>query len=63
MLRYISDQFNDKHLSTVQAAFMKKKIKLGNNHVELSIWVRNSQPLEFVLSLFRFYINWFCFGN
>ena len=39
MLRYINDQFNDKHLSTLQAAFMKKKLKVGNNSVELAIWV------------------------
>lgn len=39
MLRYIHDQFNDKHLSTIQAAFMKKKLKIGNNSIELAIWV------------------------
>ena len=38
MLRFINDQFNDKHLSTVQAAFMKKKLRIGNNSVELAIW-------------------------
>ena len=38
MLRYINDQFNDKHLSTIQAAFMKKKLRIGGNSVELSIW-------------------------
>jgi len=39
MLRYIQDQFNDKHLSTIQAAFMKKKLKIGNNSIELAVWV------------------------
>ena len=39
MLRFINDQFNDKHISTVQAAFMKKKLRIGNNSVELAIWV------------------------
>lgn len=39
MLRFVHDQFNDKHLSTTQAAFLRKKIKLGNKTVELAIWV------------------------
>jgi Ras-related protein Rab-21 len=39
MLRYVEDKFNEKHLSTIQAAFLKKKIKIGNNQAELSIWV------------------------
>ena len=39
MLRYTNDQFNDKHLSTIQAAFMKKKLRIGSNSVELAIWV------------------------
>ena len=40
MLRYINDQFNEKHLSTLQAAFMKKKLKVdSNSSVELAIWV------------------------
>ncbi len=42
MLRYVEDKFNDKHLSTIQAAFLKKKIKIGNNQAELSIWVNIS---------------------
>jgi Ras-related protein Rab-21 len=39
MLRYIENKFNEKHLSTVQAAFMKKKILIGNNVIDLAIWV------------------------
>jgi Ras-related protein Rab-21 len=39
MLRYIENKFNDKHLSTTQAAFLKKKILIGNNVVDLAIWV------------------------
>lgn len=38
MLRYVQDKFNEEHLSTVQAAFIKKKIRIGNNSVELAIW-------------------------
>ena len=39
MIRYVNDQFNEKHLSTIQAAFMKKKLRIGKNTVELAIWV------------------------
>lgn len=40
MIRYVNDQFNEKHLSTIQAAFMKKKIKIGGYQtIELAIWV------------------------
>ncbi|RNA35038.1 Ras-related Rab-21 [Brachionus plicatilis] len=38
MLRYVQDKFNDEHLSTIQAAFIKKKIRIGSNSVELAIW-------------------------
>ena len=38
MLRYIENRFNEKHLSTVQAAFLRKKIAIGNNMIELAIW-------------------------
>ena len=38
MLRYVDNKFNDKHLTTLQAAYLKKSI--GNKKVELAIWVR-----------------------
>ncbi len=50
MLRFINDQFNDKHLSTVQAAFMKKKLRIGNNSVELAIWDTAGQERYHALS-------------
>ena len=50
MLRYINDQFNDKHLSTIQAAFMKKKLRIGGNSVELSIWDTAGQEKYHALS-------------
>lgn len=50
MLRFINDQFNDKHLSTVQAAFMKKKVRIGNNSVELAIWDTAGQERYHALS-------------
>lgn len=40
MLRYVQDKFNEEHLSTIQAAFIKKKIRIGSNSVELAIWVK-----------------------
>jgi Ras-related protein Rab-21 len=50
MLRYLNDQFNERHLSTVQAAFMKKKIRIGNNSVELAIWDTAGQEKYHALS-------------
>lgn len=50
MLRYTNDQFNEKHLSTLQAAFMKKKLKVGNNSVELAIWDTAGQERYHALS-------------
>jgi len=50
MLRFINDQFNDKHISTVQAAFMKKKLRIGNNSVELAIWDTAGQERYHALS-------------
>lgn len=50
MLRYIENRFNDKHLSTVQAAFLRKKIAIGNNMVELAIWDTAGQERYHALS-------------
>jgi Ras-related protein Rab-21 len=50
MLRYINDQFNDKHLSTIQAAFMKKKLRIGSSSVELAIWDTAGQEKYHALS-------------
>lgn len=57
MLRYTNDQFNDKHLSTIQAAFMKKKLRIGSNSVELAIWVIISFKAELKDEfLFNFFV-------
>ncbi len=40
MLRYTQDKFNSNHEITLQAAFLKKKIRIGNNSIELAIWVK-----------------------
>ena len=50
MIRYINDQFNDKHLTTLQAAFMKKKLRIGSNSVELAIWDTAGQERYHALS-------------
>jgi len=38
MLRYVQDQFNDKHLSTVQASFLSKNLTVDGVRVKLAIW-------------------------
>ncbi|CAB0035977.1 unnamed protein product [Trichogramma brassicae] len=38
VLRYVEDKFNDKHISTLQASFFKKKLNVNNKRVNLAIW-------------------------
>jgi len=38
MLRYVQDQFNDKHLTTIQASFLSKKLTVDGQRVNLAIW-------------------------
>lgn len=38
VLRYVENKFNDKHLTTLQASFLNKKINIGGKRVNLSIW-------------------------
>ncbi|XP_049786564.1 ras-related protein Rab-21 [Schistocerca cancellata] len=38
ILRYVEDKFNDKHLTTLQASFLKKKLNIAGKRVNLSIW-------------------------
>ncbi|XP_023022878.1 RAS oncogene family member Rab21 [Leptinotarsa decemlineata] len=38
VLRYVEDKFNSKHMSTVQASFLNKKLSIDGNRVNLSIW-------------------------
>jgi len=37
-LRYCEDKFNDKHITTLQASFLNKKLNVGGKKVNLSIW-------------------------
>merc|ERR1711973_374073 len=38
VLRYVEDKFNSSHLSTMQAAFMMKKLQINDTRVNLAIW-------------------------
>lgn len=37
-LRYVEDKFNDKHITTVQASFLNKKLNINGKRVNLAIW-------------------------
>ncbi|XP_077999839.1 ras-related protein Rab-21-like [Glandiceps talaboti] len=38
VLRYVENKFNDKHISTLQASFLTKKLNIGGKRVNLAIW-------------------------
>ncbi|XP_033628736.1 ras-related protein Rab-21-like [Asterias rubens] len=38
VLRYVENKFNDKHLSTLQASFLNKRLNIGGKRVNLAIW-------------------------
>ncbi|OXA52625.1 ras-related protein Rab-21 [Folsomia candida] len=38
VLRYVEDKFNERHISTVQASFLQKKINVSGNRVTQAIW-------------------------
>ncbi|XP_041352060.1 ras-related protein Rab-21-like [Gigantopelta aegis] len=38
VLRYVENKFNDKHITTLQASFLNKKLNIGGKRVSLSIW-------------------------
>ncbi|KAG7313301.1 Ras- protein Rab-21 [Plutella xylostella] len=38
LLRYIEDKFNEKHLSTLQATFLNKKLNFDGKRINLAIW-------------------------
>ncbi|XP_068617758.1 ras-related protein Rab-21-like [Battus philenor] len=38
LLRYIENKFNDKHLTTLQATFLNKKLNIDGKRINLSIW-------------------------
>jgi small GTP-binding protein len=52
LLRFVHDQFNKNHLSTVQASFMNKKIHFDNKRVNLNIWDTAGQEIFHALGEF-----------
>ncbi|CAH1798394.1 unnamed protein product [Owenia fusiformis] len=38
VLRYVENKFNDKHLTTLQASFLNKKLNINGKRVNLAIW-------------------------
>lgn len=38
VLRYVEDKFNDRHITTLQASFLTKRVNLNGKRVNLSIW-------------------------
>ncbi|CAG9770410.1 unnamed protein product [Ceutorhynchus assimilis] len=38
VLRYVEDKFNNKHITTVQASFLNKKINIDGKRITLAIW-------------------------
>ncbi|PVD28663.1 hypothetical protein C0Q70_11257 [Pomacea canaliculata] len=38
VLRYVENKFNDKHVTTLQASFLNKKLNVGGKRVNLAIW-------------------------
>jgi len=38
VLRYVQDKFNDKHLTTLQASFLNRRLNIDGKRVNLSIW-------------------------
>ncbi|XP_052808212.1 ras-related protein Rab-21-like [Mya arenaria] len=38
VLRYVENKFNDKHLTTLQASYLTKKLNIAGKRVNLSIW-------------------------
>ncbi|XP_055506716.1 ras-related protein Rab-21 [Leucoraja erinacea] len=38
VLRYCENKFNDKHITTLQASFLTKKLNIGGKRVNIAIW-------------------------
>ncbi|GFN93721.1 ras-related protein rab-21 [Plakobranchus ocellatus] len=38
VLRYVENKFNDKHVTTLQASFLNKKLNIGGKRVNLAVW-------------------------
>lgn len=40
-LRYVQNAFNDKHITTIQASYLVKRLNIDGRRVQLCIWVSN----------------------
>lgn len=38
VLRYSENKFNDKHVQTLQASFVEKRLNIGGKRIQLAIW-------------------------
>ena len=38
VVRYVQNSFNERHLTTLQASFLTKKLNIAGKRVELAIW-------------------------
>lgn len=38
ILRYVEDKFNERHITTLQASFLTKKLNIGGRRINLAIW-------------------------
>ncbi|KAI5701137.1 ras-related protein Rab-21 [Diaphorina citri] len=38
VLRYVEDKFNEKHITTLQASFLNKKLNIAGKRLNLAIW-------------------------
>lgn len=38
VLRYVENKFNDKHISTLQASFLTKRLNIAGRRVNLALW-------------------------
>jgi hypothetical protein len=53
VLRYCQNVFNDRHITTLQASFLTKRLNLGGKRVDLNIWVCIHYSPAPTLSFFR----------
>jgi hypothetical protein len=38
--RYVQNTFNERHVTTIQASFLTKRLNVDGTRVNISIWVR-----------------------
>jgi hypothetical protein len=50
-LRYVQNAFNDKHITTIQASYLVKRLNIDGKRVQLSIWVSSNFLNSFIRHL------------